>query len=385
MSGDPRERLMPPLVWRQRAPARQGDALDDVDTPALVLDLDVFEANLLAVQQAASNAGVALRPHAKAHKTPEIAARQQAAGAVGVCCQKVSEAEVFVAAGIRDVLVANEVVGARKLSRLAALARTARIAVCVDHPSQVVALADAVRLAGTRVEVLIEIDVGQQRCGVPDAASALVLARAIRDAGPELALRGLQAYHGRAQHLRDPAQRAEAIAAASRRAADIRDALLADGHPCAVVTGGGTGTFRHEIASGVFTEVQPGSYVLMDADYAANEPDAQGPAFGQALSVLATVMSVQAGHVVLDAGLKALSTDSGPPVSMEPGWRVGSLSDEHATLLPAGGGRVLGLGDRVRLIPGHCDPTVNLHDWMLGVRALRIEAVWPVSARGAVF
>lgn len=385
MSGDPRERLMPPLVWRQRAPARQGDPLDDIDTPALVLDLDVFEANLLAVQQAVTGAGLSLRPHAKAHKVPEIAVRQQVAGAVGVCCQKVSEAEVFVAAGIRDVLVANEVVGARKLSRLAALARTARIAVCVDHPGQVDALADAVRLAGTRVEVLIEIDVGQQRCGVADAAAALALARAIRDRGPDLVLRGLQAYHGRAQHVRTPAQRAEAIASASRLAAAIRDALVGDGHPCAVVTGGGTGTYHLEIDSGVFTEVQPGSYVLMDADYAANEVDPRAPALGQALSVLATVMSVQAGHVVLDAGLKALSTDSGPPVSMEPGWRVGSLSDEHATLMSSGSGRSLALGDRVRLIPGHCDPTVNLHDWMLAVRKERVEAVWPVAARGAVF
>ena len=366
-------------------PARPGDRLADVDTPALLLDLDAFEANVAAVHRLARELGVAVRAHGKAHKCPEIARRLVAAGAVGACCQKVGEAEVFADAGIDDLLVSNEVVGMPKLRRLARLAgRVRRLAVCVDHPLQVEQLAAAVAEAGTRIEVLIEIDVGQRRCGVETVDEALALARAI-SAAPGLALRGLQAYHGRAQHIRDAGERARTIAQAATRAATFREALRAAGFGCDEVSGGGSGTFAHEARSGVYTEVQPGSYALMDLDYRANAPDPSMPALRQALGVLATVISARGDRAVLDGGLKAFAVDSGLPATREAGWVTQGLSDEHAVLQAAPGARPLTVGEKVVLDPSHCDPTVNLHDWIVAFRGERVEAVWPVSARGALF
>ncbi len=271
-------------------PAQPGIPLADVDTPALLLDLDAFESNIAALHGEVARHGGRLRSHGKAHKCSEIGRRQVAAGAVGLCCQKVGEAEVFVAGGIGDVLVSNVVVGESKARRLAALAGRARVGVCVDSPLQVEQLARATAEAGTRLGVLIEIDVGQRRCGVAEPAEAVALADAIA-AAPGLELRGLQAYHGRAQHLRDPGERAAAIAAATARARAFRDALVAAGHRCDEICGAGTGSYRNELTSGLYTELQAGSYVLMDADYFANQPDPAAPALGQALNVLCTVIT----------------------------------------------------------------------------------------------
>jgi D-serine deaminase-like pyridoxal phosphate-dependent protein len=367
-----------------RAPARVGDDLSMIDTPALILDLPAFQANLDAVQRRVTAGGLKLRPHAKAHKCVEIARRQIAAGAAGICCQKVAEAEVFVAAGIGDVLVTNEVVGPRKLDRLAVLARRARIGLCVDAPVHVEAVARAAQRHAVTIDVMIEIDVGQGRCGVADIPEALALAGAISAYPEHLRLRGLQAYHGGAQHRRSPAERQAAIVAAARIASACAAALRGAGHPCDEISGAGTGSYANELASGVYTEVQAGSYVLMDADYAANEPDARDPPLQQALYVVATVISARADRVVVDAGLKALSAESGVPRSGEPGWGSVSISDEHLVLRAQGGGRMLAIGDQIRLVPSHCDPTVNLHDWMVGVAGKRVESVWPVDARGAV-
>lgn len=366
------------------APARPGDALDRVDTPALLLDLDLFEANLQALHARVLPTGVKIRSHGKAHKCPSIALRQIAAGAVGLCCQKTAEAEVFVDAGIGDVLISNEVVGASKAARVAALARRARVGVCVDHPDPVRTLGAAARAAGVRLDALIEVDVGQGRCGVQSPEEAVALARAIADQ-PALRLRGLQAYYGSAQHLRKPDERAQAIARAAALVRGVRDALAAAGHVCEEITGGGTGTWVHEVASGLYTEIQPGSYVLMDVDYARNETGADDLRFAQALQLLATVISARPGHAVLDAGLKALAVDSGPPLVRDLPWSAQSVSDEHTVLKAEPGGAALAVGDRVRLIPGHCDPTVNLHDWIVAVRGDHVEAVWPIAARGALF
>ncbi len=368
-------------------PAQPGDRLDAIDTPALLIDLDAFEANLAAVHSTVLGAGVALRAHGKAHKSVEIARRQVAAGAVGVCCQKVGEAEVFVAGGIRDVLVSNQVVAPAKLARLAALARQATVGVCVDAIGPVRALAQAAREAGSTVDVLIELDVGMARCGVTTDDEVLALARAVAEGAPHLRLRGLQAYHGSAQHRRSPQARAEAIATAAQKAAAARDALRAAGHACEVVTGAGTGTYRHEVASGVYTEVQTGSYVLMDADYFANEPDPADPPLRPVLTVWCQVISARPGQCVLDAGLKAFAVDSGPPRPLIEGWHVASLSDEHLVLRtkPGEPAAPLGIGDHVRLVPGHCDPTVNLHDHLVACRGDRVEALWRVDARGALF
>lgn len=381
-------------------PAVPGDPLGRVDTPALVLDLDAFEANVAALHAHAAARGVRVRAHGKAHRCPEISRRQVAAGAVGVCCQKVGEAEGFAEAGIADILVSNEIVDPAKLERLARLARRVRLAVCVDHPGAVAALARACRQAQARIDVLIELDVGQGRCGVATIDEVMALARAVAAAAPALRLRGLQAYHGSAQHLRTVQARSQAIAGAARRAALARDTLRSAGFGCDEVSGGGTGTFAYEVASGVYTEIQPGSYALMDLDYRANEPDAAAPAMRQAIGVMMSVMSVRAAHAVLDGGLKAVSVDSGLPALRLPGWRVRGVSDEHTVIEPLEAGRTVPagegssapapllshlpvLGQRCVLDPGHCDPTVNLHDWVVAYRGDRVEAVWPVLPRDA--
>jgi D-serine deaminase-like pyridoxal phosphate-dependent protein len=366
-------------------PAEIGAALSDIDTPALLLELDAFERNMQRMTFAVRGAGVRLRPHAKSHKCPEIATRQVAAGAVGVCCQKVSEAEAMVDGGIRDVFVSNEVVGGQKLARLTQLAKRAKVSVCVDDARNVGDLDAAARAAGVRMDVLVEINVGANRCGVEPGTQALALARAV--AGAEhLRFAGLQAYHGAAQHLRSVAERQAAIAIATRKARSTKGLLESNGISVELVTGAGTGTFVFEAASEVYNEIQPGSYVFMDADYNANDWS-NFPQFEQSLFVLATVMSApSADRAVVDAGLKASSVDSGLPQLV--GWKgvhYVAASDEHGVLKVAPGAGAPRLGEKVRLIPGHCDPTVNLYDWIVGVRNGKVEALWQISARGAMY
>ena len=369
------------------APAALGMPLEEIDTPALLLDLEAFEANLEHMAQWVAGAGLRLRPHAKVHKCPEIARRQVARGAVGVCCQKVSEAEVMVAGGIRDVLVANEVVGPAKVARLAQLARHAKVGVCVDDPANALALARAARAAGVTLDVLVELDVGARRCGVAAGAEAVALARAIGSL-EGLRFAGLQAYQGAAQHLRTPGERRAAI---DRVAALVRgtiDDLRREGVPAPWVTGAGTGTFPLEAASGVYHELQAGSYIFMDADYARNLDDDGRPVseFRHSLFILTTVMSRPVpDRAVVDAGLKAHSVDSGMPlVADTPGAQYTRVSDEHG-VIEFDGRCDWALGQRIRLIPGHCDPTVNLYDWIVGLRQGRVEAIWPISARGAFY
>lgn len=364
--------------------ARVGDPLSAVDTPALVLDLDAFERNLQRMAAAVRGTGVRLRPHAKSHKCPEIALRQVALGAVGVCCQKVSEAAVFVDAGIQDVLVTNQVVGDAKLRHLAGLARRARIGVLVDHPAQVRALAAAARAGDAVLDVYVEVNVGANRCGVEPGRDAVRLAQLVADSAP-LRFAGLQCYHGSAQHLREPAQRAAAIARAVEAARGTRDAIQACGIAVERVTGAGTGTFPHERDSGVFNELQAGSYVFMDRDYADNERAAGDIAFEHALFVRSTVLSrPTATRAVVDAGLKASSVDSGMPrVWQRPDLAYLKAADEHGTLA-APDAAAVALGDALMLVPGHCDPTVNLYDELICFRGDTVEAVWPIVARGAL-
>lgn len=367
------------------APASIGMPLAAVDTPALILDLDAFEGNVARMAEAVRGRPVRLRPHAKSHKCAEIALRQIAAGAVGVCCQKVSEAEALVAGGVGDVLIANQVVGAGKLARLAALARRARLAVCVDAAQNVLDLDAAAARAGVRLAVLVEINVGADRCGVEAGAPALALARDIV-AGRNLRFAGLQAYHGGAQHLRSVAERSNAIGRAVELVQRTRALIVTDGIACATVTGAGTGSFPLELASGAYDEVQPGSYIFMDADYNRNEYDASWPRFEQSLFVWTTVMSRPApSRAVVDAGLKASSVDSGMPQPWGlPGVEYVKASDEHGVLALAPGAKAPALGGKLLLVPGHCDPTVNLYDWFVCVRRGVVEALWPVSARGAL-
>jgi D-serine deaminase-like pyridoxal phosphate-dependent protein len=367
----------------QRNPARTGDSVDAIETPAHLVALDRLERNL--DRMARSTAGVRLRPHAKSHKCSTIARAQLARGAVGICCQKTDEAAAFVDAGIRDVLVTNEVVAPRKIERLAALAQRATIGVLVDAHAPIEAFARAATGAGVTLDVYIELDVGARRCGVADEGEALALARAVA-AAPGLRLRGLQAYQGAAQHLREPDARRAAIAAAALAAKRTRERIVAAGIACDIVSGAGTGTWQLERDSSVYDELQPGSYVFMDVDYARNVQAPSELRFEQSLFVVASVMSVRGrDHAVVDAGLKAFSFDSGlPQVHGRPGVDYVKASDEHGVLRVAEDAPPLVLRDLVWLAPGHCDPTVNLYDYFVAVRGDVVEDVWPIEARGAL-
>lgn len=365
-----------------RPPAAIGAPVGSIETPALVVDLDLFDANVKRMQSAATAAGVRVRPHGKAHKSPDIARAQIAAGASGICCQKISEAEVFVAAGIKDVLITNQVVDPAKLARLPTLAAKARIGICADDPLHITRLSEAFAGTGQEIDLYVEVAVGQGgqgRCGVRVGPAMVALARMAAEA-PGVKFAGLQAYHGRAQHLRTPGEREAAIAGTVQFVREARALLAAAGFPSPRVTGAGTGTYSLEAHSGVYDELQVGSYVLMDADYARNEP---GPAghFAHALKLHATVISTAvSGQAVLDVGLKGVAVDSGLPTSE--GLEVRGVSDEHCVVAqPAG--RPLACGDKVALIPGHIDPTCNLHDWFVAVRGGVVEALWPIAARGA--
>jgi D-serine deaminase-like pyridoxal phosphate-dependent protein len=370
-----------------RPPAEIGMSLDEVDTPALVIDLDAFEANLRRLPQEVAGRPVRLRPHAKTHKCPVIALQQIALGAVGVCVQKVGEAEAMVQGGVKNVLVTNEIVGHGKLRRLAALAQLAEIGVCADDPGQIRALEEAAGEAEVTLPVYVEVNMGGNRCGVEPGEPALALARAIA-AMPHLAFAGLQAYHGSAQHLRGWDERRRAIEQAAHKAAATRELIEANGLSCPVVTGAGTGSFEFEAASGVYTELQCGSYIFMDADYGRNRDRDGAPVgtFRPSLFVWATVMSRPSEErAVLDAGLKALAFDSGPPLVWdEPAVTYERASDEHGRLAVAAATNRLRIGDKVRLVPGHCDPTVNLYDWYVCIRGNRVAGLWPITARGAI-
>ncbi len=365
-------------------PAHPGMLLADVDTPSLILDLDAFERNLQRLNESLVGRKIMLRPHAKSHKCPQIALRQIALGAVGVCCQKVSEAEAMVDGGVPDVLIANEVVGATKLKRLAALAKRAKISVCADDAGNVTQIDAAARESGVTLDVLVEVNVGANRCGVEPGEPALKLAQAIT-ACKNLRYAGLQAYQGGAQHLRSVAERRSAIDAAVAAVQRTLDLIEKAGIPRGKVTGAGTGTYLFEAASQVYDELQVGSYIFMDADYAKNDWTESGiPRFEHSLFVWAAVMSRTRPDVaIVDAGLKASSVDSGMPrVADFPRAEFLKASDEHGTI-KINGAPGFALGDKIRLIPGHCDPTVNLYDHFVCVRDGRVEALWPITARGA--
>lgn len=365
-------------------PARVGDRLADVDTPALLVDLDRFEANLDTMATTAEAAGVALRPHAKAHKCPMVARAQLSRGAIGQCCQKVAEAEAMIAGGVENILITNEVVNPRKLARVAALAKHAEIGICVDSEPGIERLAEASEALGVEIRVLVEVDVGQHRCGVLPGEEAADLAQLVaRRKG--LKFDGIQGYHGSAQQIRHYADRSAAIDKTLEAVATTVHAIRAAGLSCTTVTGAGTGTYPLEAASGLYTEIQPGSYIFMDNSYiqVMDANDQTLSDFVPSLFVLSEVMSAPtADRIVVDAGSKSVSTDSGLPVIPDMAdLSVRRIADEHAIIdVPEGGGP--NLGERLMFLPGHCDTTVGLHDWIVGIRNGQVEAVWPLTGRG---
>jgi 3-hydroxy-D-aspartate aldolase len=368
-------------------PAAVGMPLEEVGTPALIVDLDAFEKNVATMKAFIEKHGLRLRAHAKTHKSADIARYQiEQGGACGVCCQKVSEAEALVAGGIKDVLVSNQVVDPKKIDRLARMAKQARVLVCVDDPSNVADLSAAAQAHGVTLECLVEIDVGAGRCGVAPGQPAVDLAKAI-EAAPGLTFSGIQAYQGAAQHVHDFAERKDKIEAAVAMVRNTVDSLAAVGLTCDIVGGAGTGTYYFEGASGLYNELQCGSYVFMDADY-QRVLDPSGKViseFENSLFILTSVMShAKADKAICDAGLKAQSVDSGLPVIFgRDDVEYIKCSDEHGVIADPKG--ALKLNEKLKLVPGHCDPTCNVHDWYVGVRGGKVEALRPVSARGKAY
>ena len=366
-------------------PAEIGLPLEDVDTPALIIELDPFERNLRRMADEVADSGIDLRPHVKTHKSADIARRQVALGAVGVCCQNVSEAEAMVDGGVTDVFVSNEVVDRRKVVRLASLARRARIGVCVDTLDAVTTLGEVAQELGVELRIVVEINVGTDRCGVEPGEPALPLARAITEA-PGLRFGGLQAYHGPVQHVRKFAERRKLIEGSAAKVRHTLDVLELDGLAAETVTGAGTASYRFEMESGVFTELQVGTYVFMDTDYTDNQAEDGRPFedFEQSLFVYTQVMSRPASRRVLtDASNRAISLDSGLPlVRGNPGLEYEKASDGHGRLILHDPNLDIRVGDRFFLIPAHCNTTANLYDRYLGVRDGRVETVWPMSSRG---
>ena len=364
-------------------PARIGDAVQDVETPALLLDLDAAERNIVKLQEMTAGTRAVPRPHAKSHKCPNLARLQIAHGAVGVCCQKVNEALALVDGGVDDVLVANQVVDPAKIRRLAALARRARIAVCVDQADNVADLSAAAQAAGVELAVLVEIEVGMRRCGVAPGAPTVDLARQV-DAAANLRFAGLQAYQGSVQHLPSSEQRRQAAQTVAEIVTETVAALAAAGLECPTVSGSGSGTCRYDAESGAFTEIQAGSYVVMDVEYGDCDVG-----FEHSLFLWSQVMSAPRPEVVIiDAGLKAFTVEKGvprvvvPPGSDWQGLEVLKASDEHAPVDITRVQRAPRIGDKLRLIPPHCDPTVNLHDWLVCILDQVVVDLWPISARG---
>ncbi|MDA8615054.1 DSD1 family PLP-dependent enzyme [Alphaproteobacteria bacterium] len=371
-------------------PAMVGMDEADIQTPCLVLDLDALERNIIKMGQFAKDKNMRHRVHGKMHKSVDVALLQEKlGGSCGVCCQKVSEAEAFVRGGIKDVLVSNQVRDPAKIDRLARLPKLgARAICCVDDLANIADLSAAAVKHGTQIECLVEIDCGAGRCGVQSTEDVVAIATAI-DAAEGVKFAGLQAYQGAMQHLDDYQERKAKIDVAVAMVAEAVAALKSVGLECDIVGGGGTGSYYFEGESGVYNELQCGSYAFMDADY-GRILDRDGNRIDQgewqnALFLLTSVMShAKADKAICDAGLKAQSVDSGLPVIFgRTDVEYVKCSDEHGVIADPDG--VLKVSDKLKLVPGHCDPTCNVHDWYVGVRNGKVEALWPITARGKAF
>ena len=371
-----------PALTAARALVGQPGSRFRIPTPALIVDLDALERNIARMAARAKTAGVALRPHAKTHKSAFIAHRQLAAGAVGICCAKLGEAEALAAEGVRGLLITSPVVGAVNAGRAAALARLEpELILALDHPDQVDALAEAASRAGVRISIVVDVDVGLGRTGVSSPAQAVAVADRIA-AAASLRLKGVQGYGGHWQHRAGAEQRLAAVTVGMGRLTAALDALRAEGHAVELVTGGGTGTASADMSLGVLNELQTGSYVFMDLQYrrALGQDDDGG--FEHSLFVDSQVISLNAPDwVTVDAGLKALSTEGPLPVAASDRWGdYGFFGDEQGRLTRPKADPPVQLGERVALIPPHCDPTVDRYDVMHMVRGDRLVEIVPIEA-----
>ena len=376
-----------PLVVGLNVPAEVGMSIDEVSTPALIVDLDAFENNVKIMRDFIRKTGVRHRAHAKTHKSADIALYQIEHGdACGICCQKVAEAEALVDGGIKDVLVSNQVVDPKKIDRLAQLAKKARVLVCVDDIGNVDDLSVSAGKHGVTIECLVEIDCGAGRCGVQWGDPVVAIARKIA-ASNGLTFSGIQAYQGAAQHIHDFEERKGKIDIAVKQVSETIDMLKAEGLECDIIGGAGTGTYYFEGESGIYNEMQCGSYIFMDADYQRVKDQSGGliSEFENSLFILTSVMSkAKPDKAICDAGLKAQSVDSGLPVIYgRDDIEYIKCADEHGVITDPN--NTLKLNDRLKLVPGHCDPTCNVYDWFVGVRGDKVECLWPITARGMAF
>lgn len=352
-----------------------GRAPEDLPTPALLLDLDRVRSNIADMARRVAAMDVGLRPHAKLHKNPTIARMQIDAGAVGLTVATVWEAAMMVRAQIPNVLIANEVVGREKIRALAETAGEGEVTAAVDDAGNARDLSAAAGEAGSTIGVLVEVDVGMARGGVRSAEAALELARAIADL-PGLRLHGLMGYEGHCNSEQDRAERERKVREANGALLEATEVVRAAGIECPVVSAGSTNTYDITGANPGITELQAGSYVFMDAYHGLLAPE-----FPPALTVLATVVSRHGASVILDSGRKTVGGEPGVPrVDLE-GWRTRGLAEEHM-LLEAPASSAVGVGDRLRVIPGYAPTTVNLHDVYYVVEEGVVADVWPILARG---
>jgi len=355
-----------------------GRSKGELDTPALVVDLDAMQRNIQLMADFLGDGPVRLRPHMKTHKTPQIALLQIQAGAVGVTCQKVGEAEAMVDGGVEDVLIANQIVGPVKIARLMDLAQRARVMVAVDNADNVADLSRAAVAAGVTLGALVEINHGMNRCGTEPGQPTLDLARIVADA-PGLRFMGLQAYEGHVVMLPDFEARKAAVEQALAIAMDSKALIEADGLPVPVFSGGGTGSYAITGRYPGVTELQAGSYVTMDVGYKRI-----GMPFECALTVLTTIVSrPRDGVMVGDSGLKVITPEFGmPDIVGLPGAKVIYLSEEHTKIEVSEPLPQVKVGDKIELIPSHGCTTFNLHDWVYMTRNDVVEHAWRVTARG---
>lgn len=358
-----------------------GHSKSALDTPALLVDLDVLEANIARIARICRENGVRWRPHTKGQKTPEIIRKELAAGASGITCAKLGEAEAMAAAGIRDILIANQIVGRIKVGRLVDLLDRAEPIVAIDHPGSIAELGDAAAARGKQLDVVIEVDIGMKRAGLLPGAPVVALARAVAD-HRGLRFRGVMGWESHAVGIADPQEKARAVGEAVGRLTATAAACREAGLAVEIVSCGGTGTFPYCAQQAGVTEVQVGGGIFSDRHYVTH----YHADFPYALTLLATVTSrPTASRIVLDAGRKAMSGDAALPLPLGlPAVQSLRLSAEHTTIELEAPSEAPQIGERIELVVGYSDTTVHLHEELVAIRGDRIEAVWPVAARGKI-
>ncbi len=366
-------------------PAKVGMDISEIQTPSLIIDFKIFENNINKMREFVLNNNVKLRPHAKMHKSIDVAKYQiDNGGAHGICCQKVSEAEIFVRAGIKDILITNQITDVFKLERLAKItSKELKIGCCIDNNENLIDIQKAAERNNSIIDIYIEYDCGANRCGINSFNEIGKLIKNIKKM-PNLNFIGFQAYNGSIQHIKDYKIRKKEVTKTCNKIKELKANFI---KYSPFITGVGTGCFDFEVSEEIYDEIQVGSYAFMDAHYSSlkhNRKLNNSNNFQNSLFILAGVMSkALQNHAVVDAGLKSIAVDSGLPKTINSELEYVKCSDEHGII--ADPFNILKINDKIRLIPGHCDPTCNLHDWYVVVRDSKVIDLWPVSARGFSF